>query len=148
MYVGQVALSFIPNVEVVSLLVIVVTCVFRFRAIFSIYIFVICEVFTYGFNMWVINYLYIWAILWLAILLVSKSDSKAVFALISALFGLLFGTLCSIPYFILGGIGAGIGYIAQGIVFDLIHCVGNLVLTLLLYSPLNRVLRKAVSKYI
>lgn len=147
MYVTQVILAPLPNIETVSVLIIIATSVFGVKALCSVYIFVICEIFTYGIHIWSINYLYVWAILCIAVLLTKKFESKEFYTLISAIFGLLFGTFCSIPYFITGGITGGTVYIIQGFWYDILHCVGNLVLTYLLFSPLKSVLVKTVKKY-
>ena len=148
MYVTQVILAPLPNIETVSLLIIITTSVFGVKALCSVYIFVICELFTYGLHIWSINYLYVWTILCFAVLLTKKVENPLFFALLSAIFGLLFGTFCSIPYFIIGGFAGGIGYIIQGFVYDLLHCVGNFFITLLLFSPLKNVLEKTVKKYL
>ncbi len=147
MYVTQVIMSQLPNIEVVSLLIIVITCLMGVKALCSVYIFVICEIFTYGLHIWSVNYLYVWAILCFAVLLTRKFASRELFALISAIFGLIFGTLCSLPYFLTGGFGGGIACIIQGFWFDIIHCVGNFILTYLLYNPVRSILEKAIKKY-
>lgn len=147
MYVTQVILAPLPNIEVVSLLIIITTSVFGVKALCSTYIFVVCEILTYGLHIWSINYLYVWSILCIAVLLTRKFESPVFFALLSAIFGLLFGTLCSIPYFITGGIAGGLSYIIQGFWFDILHCVGNLVLTYLLFGSLKSILVKTVKKY-
>lgn len=148
MYVTQVILAPLPNIETVSLLIIIATCVFGVKALCSVYIFVICEIFTYGLHIWSINYLYVWAILCFAVLLTRKVENPIFFALLSAIFGLLFGTFCSIPYFFAGGIAAGFGYIIQGFVYDLLHCAGNFFIAILLFLPLKNVLERTVKKYL
>ena len=142
MYVSQVIMASLPNIEIVSLLIILVARKFGMRALYSVYIFVFCEVMTYGVSMWVINYLYVWAILCLVVVLVRQADSVILYTLISALFGLLFGTLCSVPYFFIGGMGMVLAKIISGIPFDLLHFAGNTVLVLLLYKPLAKVMEK------
>ena len=147
MYVTQVIMAILPNIELVSLLIILITRKFGAKAFISVYIFVACEILTYGLSMWVINYLYVWAILCLVILILKGINSALVYALISAVFGLLFGTLCSIPYFIIGGIEMGIANIVSGIGFDITHCVGNFILTVLLYKPLTNVFEKLIKPH-
>ena len=63
MFVVQVALAALPNVELVSLLVIVGTLAFRRRAVYAIYVFAILEGLVYGFGVWWVMYLYVWTIL-------------------------------------------------------------------------------------
>lgn len=142
MYVSQVIMASLPNIEIVSLLIILITRKFGLRSIYSIYIFVICEIFTYGLSMWVINYFYVWTVLWIAVLIIRKIDNVWVYGIVSALFGILFGTLCSIPYFIIGGISGGIAYIVSGFWFDILHSIGNFIGVIILYKPLTKVMNK------
>lgn len=140
MYVSQVIMSSLPNLEIVSLLIVVITRKFGVKALGSIYIFVMCEIFTYGLSIWVINYLYVWVILWLVVFIMRKIDDAAVYCIVSALFGILFGTFCSVPYFITGGVSGGVAYIISGFWFDILHCAGNFITVAILYRPLTRVL--------
>ena len=148
MYVTQVILAPLPNIETVSLLIIIATSVFGVKALCSVYIFVVCEIFTYGLHIWSVNYLYVWAILWFVAFLTRNVSNPLFFALLSSIFGLLFGTFCSIPYFITGGFAGGIAYIIQGFVYDLLHCAGNFFIAILLFAPLKNVLEKTVKKYL
>ena len=144
MYVSQVIMAPLPNIELVSLFIILITRRFGYKAFLSVYVFVGCEILTYGLSMWVINYLYVWDILVIVILIIKSIDNTVIYTLISCIFGLLFGTFCSIPYFLIGGVAAGIGNIISGISYDSLHCVGNFILTLLLYRPLTKVMNKII----
>lgn len=148
MYVSQVIMAQLPNIEIVSLLIIVVTCIFGVKALCSVYIFVFCEILTYGLGIWSINYLYVWAVLCIAVLLTRKFASKEFFSLLGCIFGLTFDIFCSIPYFLTTGIAGGISYIVSGFWFNILHCVGNLVLIYLLYSPIRSLLEKTIEKYL
>ena len=66
LFAGQVALAAIPNVEIVSLLVILYTLALGRKVFLVIYTFVLLEGVFYGFGLWWINYLYVWAALALA----------------------------------------------------------------------------------
>lgn len=142
MYVSQVIMSALPNIEIVTLLIILTTRKFGVRALYSVYIFAFCEILTYGIHIWAINYLYVWTILFLVILPIRKIDSVFLYIIIAGIFGLLFGTLCSIPYFITGGFAFGLSYIISGIPFDFLHLIGNLLTTAILYKPLTLVMNK------
>lgn len=144
MYVSQVIMSQLPNIEIVSLLIILIARKFSYKAFFAVYVFVGLEVLTYGFSMWVINYLYVWAILCLIVCLLRKIDNVWFYTLLSSIYGLFFGTLCSIPYFLTGGFAAGISYIASGIGYDLLHCFGNGLSCVILYKTLTRVMNKII----
>lgn len=138
LFISQILLSALPNIELVTLFVILFTIYFRYKALYSIYIFALLEGVVYGFSIWFISYLYIWTILFFIILIVSKRiDNFILFSIISAIFGLLFGTLSSIPYFFIGGFSAAIAYIVSGIPFDIIHCISNFIITMILFRPLS-----------
>lgn len=140
--VGQVGMSFLPNIEPVSTLIILYTLTYKKHVFPIIYTFVLLEGVIFGFGIWWISYLYIWSILALIVLAFQKIDLAIFWAIISGSFGLLFGMLCAIPYLISGGPGAAFAYWTTGIPFDILHCIGNFVLTLVLYRPLHRLLKR------
>ncbi len=140
--IGQLAMAPLPNIEPVTTLIIVFTLVYKKQVFFIIYTFVLLEGLIFGFGIWWISYLYIWSFLALLVLALRKLDNAVLWAVISGAFGLLFGALCSIPYLAAGGIGAAFAYWSAGIPYDILHCGGNFVLTLVLYSPLTRILKR------
>ncbi|MEG1895961.1 MAG: hypothetical protein RR162_06940 [Oscillospiraceae bacterium] len=144
MFVSQVAISFLPNIEPVTLLVILFTLVFGMKqSLTVIYLFAALEGLFYGFGIWWIMYLYVWTILAVAVWLCRKNNSVLVWAVIAGFYGLCFGALCAIPYGIIGGFYAGVAYWVAGIPFDIAHCVGNVLMILLLFTPMKKVLEKA-----
>lgn len=138
--VVQVALAIIPNIELVSLLIVVFTLAAGKKVFYAIYVFVLVEGLIYGFGIWWINYLYIWSILAVVVLILRKNESTLVWSVVSGLFGLFFGTLCAIPYFFMGGLGAAVSYWVSGIPFDLLHCGGNIIAALFLFRPANKII--------
>jgi len=136
----QIALAPLPNIELVSLCVILYAHVFGRKAFYAIYTFVLLEGLIYGFGIWWISYLYIWSLLAIVVMLFPKLNQVLPWALIAGFFGLFFGLLCSIPYLITGGIYAAFSYWVAGLGFDIIHCVSNFILTILLYKPLHNLL--------
>lgn len=139
--VGQLCMSFLPNIEPVTTLIILYTLTYKKQVFPIIYTFVLLEGIIFGFGIWWVSYLYIWGILALVVLALGKIDSAVLWAVVSGSFGLLFGALCAIPYLISGGLYAAFVYWSNGIVFDILHCVGNFVLTLALYRPLLGLLK-------
>lgn len=64
MTAGKLALSFIPNVEIVTLLFIVYTIVFGYKKVLLVsLVFTTTEIFIYGFSTWFLVYYMIWPIL-------------------------------------------------------------------------------------
>lgn len=143
--IGQVGMSFLPNIEPVSTLVILYTLTYKRHTFYIIYVFVLLEGLLYGFGVWWVSYLYIWSILTLITLLLQKTDSAVFWAVISGAFGLSFGALTAIPYLISGGPGAAYAYWVNGIPYDILHCCGNFALTLVLYKPVLHILRRSRS---
>ena len=140
--IGQVGMAFLPNIEPVSTLIILYTLIHKKHTFYIIYTFVLLEGILYGFGVWWVSYLYIWSILALITLTLQKIDSALLWAVISGAFGLSFGALTAIPYLISGGPGAAFAYWTNGIPYDILHCCGNFVLTLILYKPLLPILKK------
>jgi len=142
LFAVQIGLSFLPNIELVSLLIIIYTLIFKEKTIYAIYIFAFLEGVAYGFGVWWFMYLYVWTILYAVTYLFRRNQSVILWAVISGFFGLSFGALCAIPYFITGGIGAGIAWWGSGLLFDVVHGAGNFVVVLVLYKPIFYILDK------
>ena len=138
----QVALEPLPNIELVSLLCLVYTLVYGKKALLSIYTFVLLEGLVYGFGLWWVMYLYVWAILWGIVMLLRRNRSVILWCLVLGLYGLFFGALCAIPYLFAGGVGAALSWWISGIPFDIAHCLGNAVSVLVLYNPLYYLMKK------
>lgn len=145
--IGQVGMSFLPNIEIVTPLILVYTLIFKKKVFYIVYAFVFLEGLIYGFGIWWANYLYVWAILAIIVLLLQKNQSVIIWAVVTGAYGLVFGALCAIPFFIAGGIGAGMAYWTSGIPFDLTHCIGNFVTTLIIFKPTYSVLKKLNISY-
>lgn len=143
LFAGQVVMSFLPNLEIVSLLIILYTIFFGKKVFWMIYGFVFLEGFLYGFGMWWFQYLYLWSILAVVALFFRSNTSALFWSILSGFFGLSFGALCTLPYLIAGGPAAAFSYWVSGLGFDLIHCIGNVVLCLVLFKPLYALLQKA-----
>lgn len=139
----QAAMAPLPNIEPVSLLVLVYALVFGRDVFYIIYTFVLLEGLLYGFHLWWVTYLYIWTLWALAVLLISRGRDRGplLWAVASGAFGLSFGALCALPY-LAGGPWAAFAYWTSGIPFDLLHCAGNFCLTLALERPLYTLLTK------
>ena len=144
--VAQVGMSFLPNIELVSLLIIVYTLVFRKKVLFIIYTFVLLEGLIYGFGTWWISYLYVWTVLAGITWLLRDMESPLGWAIVNAAFGLLFGALTAIVNLFISGIGGMVSYWVAGIPFDLLHCAGNFATALVLYKPLTLLLRRLLPK--
>ncbi|MEH2945579.1 hypothetical protein [Sporofaciens sp. JLR.KK001] len=141
--IGQVGMSYLPNIEIVSLLIYIYTQVYRKKVFFIIYVFVFLEGCIYGFGLWWFGYLYIWSVLALIVLRSGRQQTSVIMtAVILGAYGLSFGMLYALPYFIAGGWATGFSYWVSGIPFDLLHCAGNVAVSLICYRPLRTLLGK------
>ena len=138
----QVVMGPLPNIEPVSLLVILCAVVFGWKALYPVYAFVAMEVLYYGLGIWNVYYLYAWGILAVAAILLRKMENPLGWALVSGVFGLLFGALCGIADIFIGGFSYAATKWISGIPFDLMHCAGNFVIALLLMKPLRQLMTK------
>ncbi len=147
LFAVQIALMHLPNIELVSLLVILYTLALGNRVLNVLAVFTLLEGAFHGFGIWWVSYLYIWPILaGLTALLKKYNAPDWGYGILSCLFGFSFGFLCSLPYG-LGGIGAVFASWIAGIPFDIVHGAGNLVLGLGLFKPLKRILERCMREH-
>lgn len=142
MFAAKMAMAPLPNIEPVSLLVLVYVSALGLRALIPIYLYVLLEILTWGFGYWSVCYLYVWAVLALAAWLLRRMESPLGWAALSGAFGLLFGPLCALTYWAAEGWTFALSWWISSIPFDILHCAGNFAMALLLFRPCQRVLRR------
>lgn len=145
-FAAQVAMGFLPNIELVTLLFILYTLVLGRKVFLIIYVFVFLEGIFYGFGLWWVNYLYVWTVQSIVTLMLRKQTSVFFWSILSGFYGISFGALCAIPYFFMGGPSSAFAYWVSGIAYDIPHCIGNVIVCLLLFKPLYKVLDQALNK--
>lgn len=141
-FAAKLVMAGLPNIEPVSLMVMLFAAVFGKKAIFPVYVYVFMEFAVYGIQLWSINYLYIWLVLALAAWLCRRMTHPLAWALLSGLFGLFFGLLCAPVDIFIGGLSYALAKWVNGIPFDLLHCAGNFVIALVLFQPLRKLLTR------
>lgn len=154
---SQVALAFLPNIELVSLLFILYGIHFRWKAFYIVYAFVLLEGFFYGFGFWWLMYLYIWNILVLLAIKFKDQTSPLFWAILSGLYGLSFGAIGTLPFLFTGLLGENgslskslnlmLSYWISGIPFDIAHSIGNFFIALFLFFPLNKIFHHSLKTY-
>ncbi|HHV46550.1 MAG TPA: hypothetical protein GXX53_06600 [Tissierellia bacterium] len=146
---GKLALSFIPNIEVVTLLFIAYTIVFGYRkTMFVSLIFTTTEIFIYGLNTWLLVYYFIWPFLILLTEIMKKAvKSEYGYAVLGGIFGYAFGFFFAIGESLFYGIAYGWAYWIRGLLFDLIHGTSNFIVILTLLNPLKSLLSKLKMAY-
>ncbi len=133
MYASKVALEFLPNVHLLGVFTISLTLVYRGKALYPIYTYVMLNGLMSGFSTWWIPYLYVWTVLWgFTMLLPQNIPVKLqayVYMLLCGVHGLLFGTLYAPVYAIMYGLSfkAAIAWIIAGLPFDIVHGISNLL---------------------
>lgn len=132
----------LPNIEPVTLCLLVYGVVFGYKALYPCYIYVVLEILFFGFGPWNFCYLYIWVIPVLLGIFLKHIKQSLVWAMVSAVYGLLFGALCGIVDAFIGGIGYAVAKWASGIPFDIAHCLGNFAMALILFNPLRELLNR------
>ena len=147
MFALQVVMAPLPNIEPASLLVMLFAVTFGWKSLYCVYTFVVMEILFHGLGLWNINYLYVWAVLAFGAIGLRKMEQPLAWAMLGGVFGLCFGALCGIVDVFIGGIGYAVTKWISGIPFDLMHCGGNFVITLVLWKPLRKLLRTMHKKY-
>ena len=153
MYISDILMEFLPNIHIVAVLIVVTTVAYRSYALISIYVYVFLNGLFSGFGPWWVGYLYIWTILWGAVMLVprglGKSIKQIIYVALCALHGFLFGLLylptqaiffSSDPTYLFGW--WSIGFVTA----DLYHGIGNLIFGILLIIPLSELMIKLEEK--
>ncbi len=142
---SKLALDLLPNIEIVTLLFIVYTIFFGRKTLFVAAGFIVIECFLKGINVWSLMYVYIWPVLIMIVYYANRHKAGHIFyCILSGFFGLFFGMLCAIPYLFIGGRHMAFTWWIAGIPYDIIHCIGNVLLCLLLFRPLCTIMGKIV----
>ena len=150
MFALKVVMMSLPNIHPLGMFIMLLTVVYRWKALIPIYIYVILDgIFFPG--VWWFPYLYIWAILWGTTMLLPKNMKPAVAAVVypvvCGLFGLLFGVFYAPAEALFYGfdLKQTLAWIAMGTGFDILHAVGNAAMGCLVL-PLSTVLLKLERK--
>ncbi|MGI6702013.1 MAG: hypothetical protein ACOX3U_06125 [Christensenellales bacterium] len=146
--IGKLALSFIPNIEVVTLFIILFATAFGLTALPSVFVFCTVEMLLYGVNYWVIPYYIYWPLLCVVFILIRNKELNAfIIAAVAAGMTVIFGALTTATdalflndfrldlFFRYFGI-----YYARGVYFFITHIVSNFIIVLFLYKPLINLL--------
>ena len=149
MYASKVIMEFLPNIHLIGVFVVASTVVYRKKALYPIYIFVVLTGLLNGFGTWWIPYLYIWTVLWAVVMLLPKEMSvkkaTVVYAITCGLHGLFYGVLYAPFQAIVYNLDfkGTLTWIATGLPFDAVHCAGNLVAGFILVMPIIALLKGA-----
>ena len=147
MCISKYVMEFLPNMHLLAVFTVAFTVVFRKKALYPIYIFVFLIGLFSGFSVWWLPYLYIWAVLWGAVMLIPKNINPKiapfVYIAVCSLHGFLYGTIYAPAQALLFGLDfkGMIAWIVAGLPFDMVHGFSNLILGVLIV-PIIKVLKK------
>ena len=148
MYASKLIMEFAPNIHLLGVFTIAFTVVYRKKALYPIYTYVLLNGMFCGFATWWIPYLYLWTVLWGVIMVLPRNMSKKVqtivYMIVCALHGFLFGTLYAPAQAILYGLDLKgmVAWIVAGLPWDFVHGVSNFFCGILV-MPIVSVLRLA-----
>ncbi|MBR6642106.1 MAG: hypothetical protein IKL28_00415 [Lachnospiraceae bacterium] len=147
MYASKMLMEVLPNIHLLGVFTMAFTVVYRKKALYPIYIYVLLNGLFSGFATWWIPYLYVWAVLWGITMLLPKKISGAVqtivYMVVNACHGLLFGVLYAPVQALLYGLSfeGTLAWIAAGFPFDITHGISNFICGVLIV-PIVHVLRR------
>ncbi len=147
MYCSKILMEWAPNIHLLGMLTMTYTIVYRKKALYPIYTYILLNGLFAGFSAWWIPYLYIWTVLWGVTMLLPQQMPKKiavpVYMLVCGLHGLAFGTLYAPAQAIMFGLSlkGTIAWIAAGLPWDAVHALGNLAAGTLIV-PLSALLNR------
>ena len=148
MYVSKIIMEIAPNIHLIGVFTAAFTVVYRKKALYPIYTYVILNGIFCGFATWWIPYLYIWTVLWGMVMLLPKEMPKKiqpfVYMAVCAVHGFLFGTLYAPAQALLYGLSfeGMVSWIIAGLPWDIMHGVSNFFCGMLI-MPIAGILRFA-----
>lgn len=146
--VGKFALSFIPNIEVVTTLVIVYAVVFKYESVFATLVFCTADAFIYPPTIDVlVSYFIYWNLLSILVSTLSELKVKnfSVYLIVGLVMTMLFGVITSLLYSLFYGVNFYAIYVA-GLYFYALQIISTLVFMLVGFKPLTNVLIKIKQK--
>lgn len=149
MFVLKWIMEILPNIHLLGVFIVAITVVYRAKALYPIYTYIIINGFIAGFAAWWLPYLYIWLPLWTVTMLLPTEMPKflkpIVYAAVCGVHGYLFGTLYAPAQALMFGLNfkATIAWIVAGIPFDIVHGTSNIICGAILIVPIIMALQKA-----
>lgn len=147
LFAAKMAMAPLPNIEPVSLLVMLYAVCFGWPGLYAVCVYVLLEYAVWGLQLWSVCYLYVWPVLFCAARLLRNMESPLGWAALSGFFGLGFGALCALTYWAAGGWAAALSWWLAGIPWDILHGAANFAIALALFKPLRGLLDRLSAQY-
>ena len=152
MYASKEIMAVLPNIHLLGMFTMLLTLVYRSKALYPIYVYALLEGLTWGFPVWWPPHLYIWTLLWGVTMLLPRDmpprAAMIVYPAVCALHGLAYGALYAPWQALAFGLSweGMLTWIAAGLPFDAVHAAGNLAAGLLIL-PLSRLLKRLEANF-
>lgn len=147
MYASKLIMEVAPNIHLLGAFTMILTIVYRKKALYPLYTYIMINGIFAGFASWWIPYLYVWTVLWAVTMLLPKKMNRrirpVVYMVVNAAHGFLFGVLYAPVQALLFGLSfeGMIAWIMAGFPFDMIHGISNFFCGILIL-PLVELIRK------
>ena len=147
MYASKMIMELAPNIHLLGAFTVAFTVVYRKKALYPIYVFVFLIGLMNGFSTWWLPYLYIWAVLWGAVMLLPRNVPEKwrplLYMAVSAAHGYLYGILYAPAQAVLFGLDFDgmITWIIAGLPYDMIHGTSNFLCGVIIYPLVKLLLR-------
>lgn len=147
MYASKMIMEVAPNVHLLGAFVVAFTVVYRKKALYPIYVFIFLTGLMNGFATWWLPYLYLWAVLWGATMLLPQNVPEKwkplLYMAVCAAHGYLYGTLYAPAQALLFGLDFDgmITWIIAGLPWDFVHGTSNFLCGVIIY-PMVKILQR------
>lgn len=147
MYASKLIMEVAPNIHLLGAFTMILTIVYRKKALYPLYTYIMINGIFAGFASWWIPYLYVWTVLWAVTMLLPKKMNRrirpVVYMVVNTAHGFLFGVLYAPVQALLFGLSfeGMIAWIMAGFPFDMIHGISNFFCGILIL-PLVELIRK------
>ena len=150
MYASKILMDWAPNIHLLGVFTIAFTVVYRKKALYPIYIYVMLLGMLNGFATWWIPHIYLWTVLWGITMLLPKNlpvkIRPIIYMVVCSLHGFAYGILYAPAQALLYGFNFEkmIAWIISGLPFDITHGISNFFCGILIV-PIIVTLRRAES---
>lgn len=131
MYISKFVMELFPNIHLIGVFTVAFTVVYKKKALYPIYTYVILNGVFCGFATWWIPYLYLWTVLWGIVMLLPKNMppkvKPVVYMMVCSAHGFLFGALYAPAQALIYGLNfkSMVAWVIAGLPWDFIHGISN-----------------------
>lgn len=146
MYISKFVMELFPNIHLIGVFTVAFTVVYKKKALYPIYTYVILNGVFCGFATWWIPYLYLWTVLWGIVMLLPKNMppkvKPVVYMMVCSAHGFLFGALYAPAQALIYGLNfkSMVAWVIAGLPWDFIHGISNFFCGMLI-MPIIAVLK-------